>query len=65
MKLFSGLSNARIPTHVPAAQMSTGPTGGGGENLLYVAIFGTACIGAGIYVSKLNISQRASQVLSF
>lgn len=56
--LILGLNNARIPTCAPAAQMSTGPTGGGEgrENLLYFAVVGTACIGAGIYVSKLKQS---------
>lgn len=57
--LILGLNNARIPTCAPAAHMSTGPTGGGGggrENLLYLAVVGTACIGAGIYVSKLKQS---------
>lgn len=54
--LILGLNNARIPTCAPA-HMSTGPTGGEGrENLLYFAVVGTACIGAGIYVSKLKQS---------
>lgn len=59
MKLFSGLINARIPTRVPAAHMSTRPTGEGRENLLYIAIVGATCLGGGIYVSKLSLSKHA------
>ncbi|XP_045895266.1 apoptosis-inducing factor 1, mitochondrial isoform X6 [Micropterus dolomieu] len=43
-----GLPNGRIP-RVPVAHMSTGPTGGGGENHLYVLLVGAACLGGGIY----------------
>lgn len=56
VKLFSGLNNGRIPASVPAAHMSTGPAGGGRENQLYVLLVGAACIGGGIYVSKLSLS---------
>lgn len=49
--LFSGLTNGRIPACVPAAQMSTGPTGGSRENQLYVVLVGAALLGGGVYVS--------------
>ncbi|XP_038563861.1 apoptosis-inducing factor 1, mitochondrial isoform X11 [Micropterus salmoides] len=45
----AGLPNGRIPARVPVAHMSTGPTGGGGENHLYVLLVGAACLGGGIY----------------
>ncbi|XP_044077424.1 apoptosis-inducing factor 1, mitochondrial isoform X2 [Siniperca chuatsi] len=45
----AGLTNGRIPARVPVAHMSTGPTGGGGENQLYVLLVGAACLGGGIY----------------
>lgn len=60
--LLLGLNNARIPTREPAGHMSTGPTGGGGgggrENLLYFAVVGTTCVGAGIYVSRQKQSEN-------
>lgn len=61
--LILGLNNARIPNCAPAAHMSTGSTGGGGgrENLLYFAMVGTACIGGGIYVRKIQQSMHASK----
>lgn len=67
--LILGLNNARIPTGTPAAHMSTGPAGGAGggrENLVYFAVIGTTCIGAGIYVSKLKQSYmlKKRQVMS-
>lgn len=62
MFLPLGLNHARIPTWEPAVQMSTGPTGGGGrDNLMYFAVVGAACIGTGIYVSKLKRSIHAAK----
>lgn len=58
LKLISGLTNARIPTCAPTAPMSTGPAGQGGENLMYIALVGAACLGGGIYVSKIRLSHR-------
>lgn len=55
LKLISGLTNARIPTCAPVAPMSTGPAGQGGENLMYIALVGAACLGGGIYVSKMRL----------
>ncbi|XP_070772981.1 apoptosis-inducing factor 1, mitochondrial isoform X3 [Enoplosus armatus] len=45
----AGLTNGRIPAHVPVAHMSSRPTGGGRENQLYVLLVGAACIGGGVY----------------
>lgn len=47
---FSGLNNGSA-VRVPAAQMSTGSAGGGGENKVYFLLVGAACLGGGIYVS--------------
>lgn len=54
--VFSGLTNGRIPARAPVAHMSTGPTGGGRENQLYVLLVGAACVGGGIYVSWCSLS---------
>ncbi|XP_072230381.1 apoptosis-inducing factor 1, mitochondrial isoform X3 [Leuresthes tenuis] len=45
----AGLNNGRIPTCVPAAHMSTGPAGGGGDNLKYALLVGATCIGGLTY----------------
>uniref|UniRef100_A0A3B5BM66 Apoptosis-inducing factor 1, mitochondrial n=1 Tax=Stegastes partitus TaxID=144197 RepID=A0A3B5BM66_9TELE len=43
------LNNGRTPTCVPAANMSTGPGGLGGDNLKYVVMVGAACVGSLTY----------------
>ncbi|XP_069556631.1 apoptosis-inducing factor 1, mitochondrial isoform X2 [Brachyistius frenatus] len=45
----AGLNNGRIPTCVPAAHMSTGPAGGGADNVKYALMVGAACIGGLTY----------------
>uniref|UniRef100_A0A3Q1GW62 Apoptosis-inducing factor 1, mitochondrial n=1 Tax=Acanthochromis polyacanthus TaxID=80966 RepID=A0A3Q1GW62_9TELE len=45
----TGLNNGRIPTCVPAANMSTGPGGLGGDNLKYTVMVGAACVGSLTY----------------
>uniref|UniRef100_A0A1A7W714 Apoptosis-inducing factor 1, mitochondrial n=1 Tax=Iconisemion striatum TaxID=60296 RepID=A0A1A7W714_9TELE len=45
----AGLNNARIPACVPAAHMSTGPLGGGGDNLKYALLVGAAFVGGITY----------------
>ncbi|XP_054872986.1 apoptosis-inducing factor 1, mitochondrial isoform X6 [Amphiprion ocellaris] len=45
----TGLNNGRIPTCVPAANMSTGPGGLGGDNLKYTIMVGAACVGSLTY----------------
>ncbi|XP_040907357.1 apoptosis-inducing factor 1, mitochondrial isoform X2 [Toxotes jaculatrix] len=48
----AGLNNGRL-VHPPAAHMSTGPAGGGGgENQLYIALVGAACLAGGIYAYR-------------
>ncbi|XP_040007353.1 apoptosis-inducing factor 1, mitochondrial isoform X2 [Xiphias gladius] len=42
------LNNGR-PMRVPAAHMSIGPAGGGGEKQLYILLVGAACLGGGVY----------------
>uniref|UniRef100_A0AAR2KQF7 Apoptosis-inducing factor 1, mitochondrial n=1 Tax=Pygocentrus nattereri TaxID=42514 RepID=A0AAR2KQF7_PYGNA len=41
----------RRPPLVQQAHMSSGPTGGGGENAIYLVLVGAACLGGGVYVS--------------
>ncbi|XP_028276976.1 apoptosis-inducing factor 1, mitochondrial isoform X2 [Parambassis ranga] len=48
----AGLNNGRTPTCVPAAQMSTGPAGGGNENLKYTLMVGAALIGGMVYAIR-------------
>ncbi|XP_055004742.1 apoptosis-inducing factor 1, mitochondrial isoform X14 [Boleophthalmus pectinirostris] len=46
----TALKNGRTQVLVPAAHMSTGPAGGGGnENAIYVMLVGAACLGGGAY----------------
>lgn len=45
----AGLDNGRIPTHVPAAHMSSGLPGGGGDNLKYALLVGAATVGGLAY----------------
>jgi len=65
----AGLNNGRIP-HVPAAQMSTGPAGGGGENQLYVLLVGAVCLGGGVYAyrtvkgDKQRYEERLAEIAS-
>uniref|UniRef100_A0A1A8CHM6 Apoptosis-inducing factor 1, mitochondrial n=1 Tax=Nothobranchius kadleci TaxID=1051664 RepID=A0A1A8CHM6_NOTKA len=55
----AGLNNARIPACVPAAHMSTGPLGGGGDNLKYALLVGAAFVGGITYaVITLKGDQR-------
>ncbi|GAA6235918.1 apoptosis-inducing factor 1, mitochondrial isoform X2 [Lates japonicus] len=44
----AGLNNGRI-VRAPAAQMSTGPAGGGRENQIYVVLVGAVCLGGVAY----------------
>ncbi|XP_051257374.1 apoptosis-inducing factor 1, mitochondrial isoform X1 [Dicentrarchus labrax] len=48
----TGLTNGRIPAHVPAAHMSTGPAGGGRENQLYILLVGATFLGGGVYAYR-------------
>ncbi|XP_060911554.1 apoptosis-inducing factor 1, mitochondrial isoform X4 [Labrus mixtus] len=48
----TGLTHGRLPAQVPAAHMSTGPTGGGRENQLYFLLVGVTCVGAGVYAYR-------------
>ncbi|XP_074527872.1 apoptosis-inducing factor 1, mitochondrial isoform X4 [Halichoeres trimaculatus] len=48
----TGLTHGRLPAQVPAAHMSTGPTGGGRENQLYALLVGAACLGGGVYAYR-------------
>ncbi|XP_041863496.1 apoptosis-inducing factor 1, mitochondrial isoform X13 [Melanotaenia boesemani] len=48
----AGLTNGRIPIRVPTAHMSTGPAGGGGDNLKYALLVGLAGIGGLTYAVK-------------
>uniref|UniRef100_A0A147A7V7 Apoptosis-inducing factor 1, mitochondrial n=1 Tax=Fundulus heteroclitus TaxID=8078 RepID=A0A147A7V7_FUNHE len=45
----AGLNNARTPLCVPVAHMSTGPAGGGGDNLKYALLVGAAFAGGLTY----------------
>lgn len=45
----AGLNNARTPLCVPVAHMSTGPAGGGGDNLKYALLVGAAFVGGLTY----------------
>ncbi|KAM4544522.1 apoptosis-inducing factor 1, mitochondrial isoform 7-T7 [Odontesthes bonariensis] len=45
----AGLNNGRIPTCVPAAHMSTGPQGFGGDNLKYALLVGATFVGGITY----------------
>ncbi|KAM4727359.1 apoptosis-inducing factor 1, mitochondrial isoform 1-T1 [Anableps anableps] len=45
----AGLNNARTPLCVPVAHMSTGPVGGGGDNLKYALLVGAAFVGGLTY----------------
>ncbi|XP_047234218.1 apoptosis-inducing factor 1, mitochondrial [Girardinichthys multiradiatus] len=45
----AGLNNARTPLCVPVAHMSTGPVGGGGDNLKYALLVGAAFVGGITY----------------
>ncbi|CAG5878196.1 unnamed protein product [Menidia menidia] len=45
----AGLNNGRIPACVPAAHMSSGPGGGGGDNLKYALLVGATCVGGLAY----------------
>uniref|UniRef100_A0A1A8S018 Apoptosis-inducing factor 1, mitochondrial n=1 Tax=Nothobranchius rachovii TaxID=451742 RepID=A0A1A8S018_9TELE len=55
----AGLNNGRIPACVPAAHMSTGPLGGGGDNLKYALLVGAAFVGGITYaVITLKGDQR-------
>ncbi|XP_056252649.1 apoptosis-inducing factor 1, mitochondrial isoform X1 [Seriola aureovittata] len=47
----AGLTNGSA-VRVPAAHMSSGSAGGGGENKLYVLLVGAACLGGGIYAYR-------------
>uniref|UniRef100_A0A3P9QA14 Apoptosis inducing factor mitochondrion associated 1 n=1 Tax=Poecilia reticulata TaxID=8081 RepID=A0A3P9QA14_POERE len=49
---FSGWNNARTPLCVPVAHMSTGPVGGGGDNLKYALLVGAAFVSGITYVSR-------------
>uniref|UniRef100_UPI0037E7AA0A apoptosis-inducing factor 1, mitochondrial isoform X2 n=1 Tax=Semicossyphus pulcher TaxID=241346 RepID=UPI0037E7AA0A len=48
----TGLTHGRLPAQVPAAHMSTGPTGGGKENQLYILLVGAAFLGGGVYAYR-------------
>ncbi|KAM9348983.1 apoptosis-inducing factor 1, mitochondrial isoform 3-T3 [Symphorus nematophorus] len=64
------LTNGRIPARVPEAHMSTGPTGGGRENQLYILLVGAACLGGGVYAyrtvrgDKQRYQERIDEIAS-
>uniref|UniRef100_A0A3P9H844 Apoptosis-inducing factor 1, mitochondrial n=1 Tax=Oryzias latipes TaxID=8090 RepID=A0A3P9H844_ORYLA len=45
----AGLNNGRTPVCVPAAHMSSGPVGGGGDNLKYALLVGAVSVGGLVY----------------
>ncbi|KAM9333518.1 apoptosis-inducing factor 1, mitochondrial [Pholidichthys leucotaenia] len=45
----AGLNNGRTPVFVPAAHMSSGLPGGGGDNLKYALLVGAAAVGSLAY----------------
>uniref|UniRef100_A0A8C6WPY5 Apoptosis-inducing factor 1, mitochondrial n=1 Tax=Neogobius melanostomus TaxID=47308 RepID=A0A8C6WPY5_9GOBI len=46
----TALNTGRSQAPAPAAQMSTGPAGGGGnQNTIYVVLVGAVCLGSGAY----------------
>ncbi|KAG7223316.1 hypothetical protein INR49_015672 [Caranx melampygus] len=53
----AGLNNGSA-VRVPAAQMSTGSAGGGGENKMYFLLVGAACLGGGIYAYRTVTSDQ-------
>ncbi|KAL6463059.1 hypothetical protein MHYP_G00274500 [Metynnis hypsauchen] len=60
----------RRPPLVQQAHMSSGPTGGGGENTIYLVLVGAACLGGGVYVyrtvsgDKARYEERVTQIAS-
>ncbi|XP_057217350.1 apoptosis-inducing factor 1, mitochondrial isoform X2 [Triplophysa rosa] len=48
----SVLRHGRRLEMMQKAQMSSGPTGGGGENTLYYVLVGATCLGGGIYTYR-------------
>lgn len=56
--MLLGLNNGRTPLSVPAAHMSTGPVGGGGDNMKYALLVGAAFAGGLSYVSKISPSSQ-------
>ncbi|XP_024121910.1 apoptosis-inducing factor 1, mitochondrial isoform X1 [Oryzias melastigma] len=55
----TGLNNGRTPVCVPAARMSTGPVGGGGDNLKYALLVGAVSAGGLLYaVVTMKSDQR-------
>ncbi|KAK3509201.1 hypothetical protein QTP70_025561 [Hemibagrus guttatus] len=46
------LRNDRSPTFAPQTHMSSGPLGGGGENVIYYVLVGAACLGGGVYAYR-------------
>lgn len=53
-----GLNNGRTPVCVPAAHMSSGPVGGGGDNLKYALLVGAVSVGGLVYVSEPDYHQE-------
>ncbi|XP_061753034.1 apoptosis-inducing factor 1, mitochondrial isoform X3 [Nerophis ophidion] len=45
----TGIKHGRIPPHVPAVNMATGPAGASRENQFYVLLVGATCLGGTIY----------------
>ncbi|XP_076606210.1 apoptosis-inducing factor 1, mitochondrial isoform X2 [Chaetodon auriga] len=66
----AGLTNGRIPAQAPAARMSTGPTGQGGENSVYFLLVGAAVLGGGVYAyqtvkgDKKRYQERIDEISS-
>ncbi|XP_036435898.1 LOW QUALITY PROTEIN: apoptosis-inducing factor 1, mitochondrial [Colossoma macropomum] len=64
------LRHERRPPLVQQAHMSSGPTGGGGENTIYLVLVGAACLGGGVYVyrtisgDKARYEERITQIAS-
>nr|XP_019941337.1 PREDICTED: apoptosis-inducing factor 1, mitochondrial isoform X1 [Paralichthys olivaceus] len=57
----AGLNNGG-PVRVPAANMSTGPSGGGREKQLYVVLVGAAALAGGVYAYRtVKSDQRRYQ----
>ncbi|XP_061904018.1 apoptosis-inducing factor 1, mitochondrial isoform X5 [Entelurus aequoreus] len=48
----TGMKHGRIPPHVPAVNMATGPAGASRENQFYVLLVGATCLGGTIYTYR-------------
>ncbi|XP_066517394.1 apoptosis-inducing factor 1, mitochondrial isoform X5 [Hoplias malabaricus] len=64
------LRHVNRPLLVPQSHMSSGPTGGGGENTIYFVLVGAACLGGGVYAyrtisgDKVRYEDRITELAS-